>query len=294
MIIVGCAINTSLGNVKDLVVSRDSEAISNLAAEQRDLGADVIGINAGTLIHTEAKDIEWLAKTVQRAVKRPLWIDTANPEAMEAGLRVHDSSWGPPLVDSATAEPERLRAMAGLAKRYDGILIGLMMDETGISATPEGRVSAGRRIAEYSLSLGIPEERIFLDPLVMPIAIGDRNTLILRDTLLLAKRELGVKISCAPDNVSIGLPLPGLVSQVLTVMCMAWGIDLLAVVLDKGMTATIRASQMLLGRDEYCRAYLHGYRAGHYAGFPERHAPRRKDPDTPGFVRFNRDRMRRG
>lgn len=275
MIIVGCAINTSLGNVEDLVRSRDQEAISNLAVEQSDLGADVIGINAGTLIHTEVKDIEWLARTVQRAVRRPLWIDTANPEAMEAGLRAHDSSWGAPIVDSATAEPERLYAMARLAKRYDGMLVGLMMDEKGIPATPEGRVAAGRTILEYSLSLGIPKERIFLDPLVMPIAIGDRNTLILRDTMLLAKQELNVKVSCAPDNVSTGLPLPGLVSQTLAVMCMAWGIDLLAVVLDKGMTAAIRASQMLLGRDEYCRNYLKGYRAGHYVGFPETNAPHR-------------------
>jgi cobalamin-dependent methionine synthase I len=264
VIVVGCQINTSLGNVNDLVASRDSDGISRLAVLQRDLGADAIGVNAGTRIHTETQDMEWLTKTVQRAVSLPVWVDTANPEAMEAGLTVHDDSWGPPLVDSATAEPERLDAMAILTKRFNGILIGLMMDEEGIPATPEGRVNAGKRILEHSLSLGISKENLYLDPLVIPVSTGDEHTVILQDTVLLAKRELGVKISCAPDNVSMGLPIPGLVSQTLTVMCMAWGADLVALLLDERLATAVRASQMLLGRDEYCKQYIKGYRAGLY------------------------------
>ncbi|NPV70522.1 MAG: dihydropteroate synthase [Firmicutes bacterium] len=267
VIIVGGRINTSLPGIDRMVDSRDSKSIADLAIYQRDLGACAIGVNAGTRVDSEEKDVAWLVKTVQQSTRLPVWIDTPNPVAMESGLLAYDDSCGPPFVDSATAEPDRLRAMTALASRYDAFLVGLMLDESGVPPTPDARVSAGAKIVEHALSAGIPAERIFLDPLVMPIGTDRKNILTFRDTLLLAKAKLGMRISCAPDNVSFGLPATGLVDQTLTVMCVTWGADLLLLELDEQMTAAVRASAMLLGRDEHCRHFLKGFRAGLYRGF---------------------------
>lgn len=267
MIIVGGRISTSLKGIDPMVDSRDSEAISNLAVYQRNLGAHWIGVNAGTRRETEPDDTQWLVRTVQSATSLPVWIDTPSPEAMEAGLKVHDSSSGPPIVDSTTGEPERLSAMVSLARKYSGALVGLMLDGNGIPKDAKGRVAVGARIVESALSAGIPKDWIYLDPLVMPVGVDGGGINLFRETLMLAKEELGVKISCAPDNVSFGLPATGLVDQALTIMCAAWGVDLVLVELDEQMIGAIRAAEMLLGQDRACRQFLKGYRAGHYKGF---------------------------
>lgn len=262
MIIVGEKINTSLKGVTEAVRTRDAGFIQARAVEQSDNGADYIDVNCGTLIDDEEAALQWLVETVQRAVDKPCCIDSPNPRALSAAIRVHK---GKPMINSITAEKERYRQIIPLVKEYNASIVALVMDDHyGMPHDAVTRIKVGIELIEMLKSDGVPTEDIFIDPLIQPISTsGNMATVALEAISGIKTVYPDVHFMCGLSNVSFGLPKRGLLNCTFLVMCMQAGLD--GAILDPGnkeMMALIYAGEALLNKDKYARNYLKAFRNG--------------------------------
>ena len=262
MIIVGEKINTSLKNITEAVLNKDSESIRSLAVEQSEQGADYIDINCGSLIEKEVELLPWLAETVQSVVDKPCCIDSPNPKALEAALKVHK---GKAMVNSITGEKDRYGAVAELVKTYSSAVVCLLMDdEHGMPEDVKTAVGIAGNLITRLQEEGVPQEDIYVDPLIQPISSSPGKALMVLDTI----REIralfpSVSFMCGLSNISYGLPKRSLINNAFLAMCMAAGLN--GAILDPGdrkMMANIKASEALLARDNYMQNYLKAYRNG--------------------------------
>ncbi|MFZ5590562.1 MAG: methyltetrahydrofolate cobalamin methyltransferase [Bacillota bacterium] len=261
MIIIGERINTSRKFIEPAVVSRDFEFIKNEAINQFAAGATHIDVNAGTLINDEPAALAWLVETVQAVVNAPLCIDSPNPKALEAGLKIHR---GKAMINSITGEKERYRSILPLIKEYGAEVVALAMDDNGMPCDAEGRIRIASALIEQLSADGIPLEDIYIDPLIQPISTSPEQGIAVLETIQeIMRRYPGVHTICGLSNISYGLPQRKLLNRSFLIMCMQVGLD--AVImdpLDREMMACLYASQALLNKDEYCMQYIQAHREG--------------------------------
>ena len=262
MIIVGEKINTSLKGVKEAVINRDVDFIQKLAMEQEKNGADYIDVNCGTLINEEVEALPWLVKTVQQVVDKPCCIDSPNPEAIAAALKVHK---GKAMINSITGEESRYEQIVPLVKEYKSGIVALTMDDdSGISEDANIRITIGEKLIDRLNKDGIPIEDIYIDPLIQPISTSSNMGIVALDTIKAIKEKYPkVHFMCGLSNVSFGLPKRGLLNYTFLVLCMMAGLD--GAILDPGnrqMMAMIVAAEALLNKDEFTMNYLQAFRDG--------------------------------
>jgi 5-methyltetrahydrofolate--homocysteine methyltransferase len=146
------------------------------------------------------------------------------------------------------------------------------MDDKGIPNDPEERLSIAARILERATRLGIPAEDVVIDPLVMTVGADQKAGLITLTTIEMVKRELGLNINLGASNVSFGLPDRHTINQAFLALAMGAGASC-AITNPEKLTATIRASDLLLGRDDYAGRYISHYRAMVKLGLGEDNKP---------------------
>ena len=166
MVIVGEKINTSLKGITEAIKEKNKIYIQELAIKQSELGADYIDVNCGTLIDEEIKSLPWLVKIVQEVVDKPCCIDSPNPLALEAALKVHK---GIPMINSITYEKDRYDAIIKLVIQYDAKIVALVIDENGISPNSAVRVEIGKKLISKMYEDGVPYDNMYIDPLIQPI-----------------------------------------------------------------------------------------------------------------------------
>lgn len=262
MIIVGEKINTSLKGVTEAVKNRDAEFIMQRAIDQANNGADYIDVNCGTLIDQEEEALQWLVETVQQAVDIPCCIDSPNPLALSAAIKLHR---GKPMINSITAEKERYGQIIPLVKEYNAAIVALVMDdEYGMPADAPTRIKVGTRLIEMLLNDGVPAEDIYIDPLIQPISTSGEMALVAIEAIIGIKEAYPqVHFMCGLSNVSFGLPKRGLLNRTFLVMCMLAGLD--GAILDPGnkeIMGLIYAAEALLNKDRYTKNYLKAFRNG--------------------------------
>ena len=256
MLIVGERINTSRKRMREAVGNWDAGFIKDDALKQVKAGAMMIDVNCGTFVSDEVDRMKWLVDIVQEAVDVPLSIDSPNPEALRVGLEGHRN--GRPMINSITAEVERMEEVIPLAVEYKALVIALCMGEGGVPTSVDERLKNASILVEKLTSSGVPPEDIYIDPIVCPIATDVRNGKIVVETIERVKKEFeGVQTICGLSNVSYGLPLRKLLNQNFLTMCIAAGLD--AVILDpldSRMISNIYASEALIGKDDFCMNYV--------------------------------------
>lgn len=264
MLIIGELINTSRKAVKPAVEQRDVAFIQELAKRQVESGAHYVDVNCGTLVHDEVETMEWLVHTIQEVVSAPLCIDTPRTEAMGAGLAAVKS--GQPMVNSITAEKERYAKVLPLVLKYKAKVVALCMDDKGVPESAEQRIAIVRTLISDLTAAGVPEDDIFLDPLVTPISTGDGCGNDVLDTVRFIRKEYPcVHAVCGLSNVSYGLPNRKILNQAFMIQTMGVGMDAYILdPLDKAMMGFVYASQALLGQDSFCMQYLTAHRKGLY------------------------------
>jgi len=264
MLIIGEKINSSRKNIKEMVESKNKEFIQELARKQVEGGAQMLDLNIGTIRKGEPEDMQWLVKTVQEAVGVPLCIDSPNHEAIEAGLEVYNWDKGKALINSVTAEREKLELIFPLVKKYKCSVVALTMDERGIPQDSKERFKIADELIRTLTNKGIPIEDIYIDPLTLPVSANIQNSNIVLETLERIKDSCPkVKTIIGLSNISYGLPERRLINQGFVVLAVACGLD--AVILDstdRNLMALIKATDLLLGRDEFCAQYLKAFRQG--------------------------------
>ena len=261
MLIIGERINGTLKRSAAAIVARDAAFIQNLARRQVQAGADYLDVNAGTRPAQEGDDLAWLVKTIQAAVDVPLCIDSANPAALKAGMACVRQT---PLVNSISGEARRLDPTLPLVAERGCPVIALLLDDGGIPADVEGRLRIGRNILGRTRHAGVPDARVYIDPLAMAISTRtDGATVALEAMRSLRAEYPEVKFSIGLSNISFGLPARTLINQAFLAQALAAGLDAAIMdPLDQGLVNMLYATELILGRDRFCRRYTTAFRAG--------------------------------
>ncbi len=265
MLVIGENINASNRQVADAIANRDEEFLANLAKAQASAGANIIDVNAGSGQGSPEKaiaDAKWLIGVVQAAVDKKLAIDSDSPEVIEAVLKDYDGDR--PLINSITAEPARLKAIAPLVAEREASVVALAMGAEGIPPTVEDRLAACEEIMVHLTGLGVEPKQVLFDPLVLPIAVDTTQGLVTLKTVEEIKSrhpEAGVVMGLS--NISYGLPKRKLVNRGFLLMAAYAGLDAVIVdPLDTKAMSLIKVADMLTGKDPSCRSYLRAHRKG--------------------------------
>jgi len=229
------------------------DALAQVAA-----GADMLDVNAGIPLVDEAELLKQMLRKVQDTVDVPICIDSSVIEALEAGLSVYE---GRALVNSVTAEDDRLEVVLPLVAKYDAAVIGLTNDETGIPATPEERLVHARKIVSVAQDYGIKPEDVVIDPLAMPVGADVEMAMATFTAMRMIRDELGVNMCCGASNVSFGLPDRHTLNAAFLPMAMAAGLTSAIMSTAEVCVSSARASDLLLGHDEWGGRWIAAHRA---------------------------------
>lgn len=265
MLVIGENINASNRSVAEAIARRDREFLENLARTVAAAGADFVDVNAGTGQDSPDKEtatMEWLVEIVQEATDRPLAIDSEIPSVIEAAL--HKCYGEKLLINSVTAEHEKLAAVGPLAAERKAWLVALAMGTNGIPNNVEERLAACELIMTHLARLGLEAKQIFLDPLVLPISVDSRQGIVTLKTIEQIKsRYPGARTVIGLSNISYGLPNRKLVNRGFLLMAAYAGLD--AVILDPldaKIMSFVRVANLLTGEDPLCKKYIRDHRKG--------------------------------
>ncbi|MFT5259029.1 MAG: 5-methyltetrahydrofolate--homocysteine methyltransferase [Saprospiraceae bacterium] len=247
----------------------EKDALAQIAA-----GAQMLDINAGIPLADEPAILADCIQLVQSITDVPLAIDSSIVAALEAGLAVYQ---GRALVNSVTGEEDRLETVLPLVKKYGAAVVAISNDETGISSDPNVRYEVAKKIVERAQDYGIPASDVIVDPLVMPVgAINDAGLQI----LALVKRlreELKVNTTCGASNFSFGVPNRNGINAAFISMAMGAGMTSAIVnPLHAEVVQSIRAADVMLGKDPNCANWLRNYREPQAEGEGRRSNRRRR------------------
>lgn len=261
MKIIGEKINGTRKKVAQAIASRDAAAIQELAINQTKAGASWLDVNAGTHPDQEPDDLIWLINTIQAVVDTPLCLDSANPEALRLAIRAVNKT---PMINSISGEPQRLEGILPLVAEHGCDVIALCMDDRGIPQTAEGRLEVIRKVIAETRRLGVLDEKVYVDPLVMTIATDTQAGRTILNTIRAIRTEFPeVHISTGLSNISFGLPVRALINRTFLVLAMEAGMDTAIVdPNDRELQAALIAADLLLGNDRHCLGYTRAYRAG--------------------------------
>ena len=229
------------------------------AIAQQAGGAHMLDVNAGIPAIDEPALLVAAIKAVMEVSDLPICIDSSIIEALEAGLSAYE---GKALVNSVTAEEERMERILPLVKKHGAAVIGMANDETGISMVPEERLALARRIIERAADYGIPQEDVIIDPIAMTVAADPTCGVITLETMRLIRDQLGNNMTCGASNVSFGLPDRATVNAAFLPLAMHAGLTCaITNPLVPEVRRAVLAGDLLLGHDEYAMRWIASYRA---------------------------------
>ena len=227
MLIIGENIQILSPSVKQAIADRDARFIQDMARRQEEAGAGVIDLNIGPQKKLGAEIMPWIVRAVQEATTVPLSLDTTNLAAMEAGLQACER---PAMLNSASADPDRLDAVMQLAGRYDAGVIALTMGVDGIPTTTDGRAGiAMEALLPAAEAAGLSPEKVFLDPLVLTVTCNQDVAGVAVDSIRMFKMlsDPPPMTTVGLSNVSNGCPDEArpLINRTYLVMLLAAGLD---------------------------------------------------------------------
>jgi len=254
--IIGERINGMFRSVARAIREHDAAAIAELARRQVAAGAHALDINTGPTAEDPAQVMAWLVRTVQEAVDVPLSIDSARPPVIEAGLRACKRR---AIINSTTGAKAKLDALVPLAVEFDADLIALTNDERGIPRNAAARAEIALTIVARAMEAGLPSDRLYLDPIVLPVnAAQDQCKEALEAiTLFRTLSDPPPHIIVGLSNVSQGTTHRSLINRTYLTMAMALGCD--AAILDpndRELMDAVRTADILLNREIYAEGYL--------------------------------------
>jgi 5-methyltetrahydrofolate--homocysteine methyltransferase len=264
-VLLGERINpTARRTVREAILGGAWHVLRAEAEAQVKAGAGAVDVNVGAPGVDEAEAMRNAVRAVQSGGDVPLSLDSADPGALEQGLKEVE---GKCLLNSTTAEKGKVRRLAALARRYGAALVGLTLDERGIPEDAEGRLRLAARIVRAAEAAGMRREDVFIDPVVLSAGTDARQARECLRAIERIKEELGVPIALGVSNVSHGMPGRPALNASFLAMAMARGLDL--PIADPGseeIRLALHGANLLLGRDPYGKAYLAGYESLHRAG----------------------------
>ena len=168
MVLIGENLNIMSQTIGPALKERNPKPIQELAKAEAEAGVDYIDLNIGPARKAGDELMEWVVRTVQGVTDKPLSLDTTNPVAMEAGLKV---AKGKALINSISLQPDRLEQELPLVKKYDASMIGLLWGIEGMPRDANERAMLAVDLMYKANELGIPNEDIWIDPILTPVSV---------------------------------------------------------------------------------------------------------------------------
>lgn len=234
----------------------DLDAIRTEAVAQAEAGADILDVNVTAFGIDEAAVLPRAVLAVMEAVDLPLCLDSANPEALAAALKVYK---GKPLINSVTGEEQSLDRVLPLVRDHGAAVIALVQDGEGIPRDPERRVAIAHRLVERAERAGIARSDLVIDCLALAVGADTTSGLAALETARRIKSELGVNLTLAASNISFGLPDRLLLNRAFVAAVIAAGVDCLIVDVAKVRPAVL-AADLIMNRDTRARRYVEAFR----------------------------------
>ena len=234
----------------------DLDMVRREALAQVEAGADILDINVGTPAVDEVALLPEVVQLVMETVDVPLCIDSSNPKALEAALKVYK---GKALINSVSGEERSLEEVLPLIKEAGAAIVGLTMDDDGIPQSADQRVAVAHKILDRAAALGIPAEDVIIDCLALTLGADTSAGMITVETIQRIRAELGVNITLGASNVSFGLPDRNLLTSAFLSVVIFAGVTCPIVDTAKVRPAVL-ATDLVMGRDEYSMRYIRAYR----------------------------------
>jgi len=260
LFIIGELINGMYNNIGKAIKAKDKAVIQKCALEQLKAGADALDLNCGPVSREPALDIQWLVQAVQEVTDKPLVLDSSKPQVIESGLKVIKNKV---IINSATADPEKLEILVPLAKQYNAKLIGLTISTKGIPQNKDQRLELAATIVAACAEREFPIEDLYLDPIVLPVNVAQAQ---MKD-ILESIREFKIISQPSPktivglSNVSQGTCVRSLINRTFLTMATAYGLDAAILdPLDRDLMDAVITAELILNKQIYCDSYLEAYR----------------------------------
>lgn len=259
VIIIGESINpTRRKKLVSTLQEGNFEYVLELARIQIDAMADILDVNVGFPGVDDVKLLPGTVKVIQDKFDIPLCLDSPNPMAIEAALKV---ARGKCLINSVNGEERSLNAILPVAKEYGAAIIGLVMDNNGITHDPEKRLAIAEKILERAVKIGIKEEDVVIDPLAMAVSADPNACLVTMETIRLVHERLGLNITMGASNISFGLPNREILNAAFMTLSILNGLTC-PIANPEKITATVRAADLILGRDAYAMRFVENFQGG--------------------------------
>jgi len=256
-VLIGERINpTGKKKLAEGLKAGDLEIVRSEAVAQVQAGADILDVNVGTFGVDEVALLPRAVQAVMDITDVPLCIDSNNPAALEAAVRIYK---GKPLVNSVTGEERSLTRVLPLIREYEAAVIGLVQDDEGIPKDAGRRVSIARKIVNRAEAIGIDRKDVIIDCLAFAVGADTNSGSAVMEAIRTIKAELGVNMTLGASNISFGLPDRELINNAFVAMAIAAGITCLITDAAK-VRSTVVAADLILGRDKHARRYIETYR----------------------------------
>ena len=248
---IGENIHIVSAKVKQALKDRDGGFFVELAKKQKEAGADAIDLNIGPRKKDGPEVVDWLLDCMQEAVPgMTISFDTTNLAAIETGLKRVGSN---AIVNSTSAEEERLANVPPLAAKYDAKLIALCLEKSGIPVSADARIAiAMEKLIPRAIEVGVPMENLFVDPLILTVSGMQEYIPEAIETVRMLKMVMD-----PPPMTVVGLSnvvnqvpheMHPLINRVYMVMLMAAGLD--AAILDPLDTELLNTIRVVDERDD--------------------------------------------
>lgn len=260
MFIIGELINGMYKEVGRAIQQRDKSVIQRIAEEQVNAGCAALDLNCGPVSRNPGADMVWLIQTVQEVTNKTLCLDSTKVEVIKQGLKIIKNK---AIINSTSADKEKLDTIVPIALEYNTGLIGLALDKKGVPQDKDRRLELVAMIVADCMEKGFPLDELYVDPVVLPVNVAQAQ---LEDTLkALAEFKIisqpPLKTVVGLSNVSQGTKERSLVNRVFLVMAITFGLDAAIIdPLDKQLMDCLITAELILNKQIYCDSFLDAYR----------------------------------
>ena len=253
--VIGERVNpTGKKRFQQALLENDLDYIVSVAVQEMDAGADILDVNVGFPGVDEKTMLPRTVKAIQAAVDLPLQLDSVDPAALEAALRVYN---GKAAVNSVSGKDESLDAILPIVKKYGAAVVGLTLDAAGLPDSAEKRFAIAERILNRAIAYGIPRQDVWIDCLTLTVSAQQEQAEETLKAVHRVRTELGLQTVLGVSNISFGLPNRPLITQTFLIRALHAGLTLpIMNPNQREMMDAVAAFRVLCGEDAQCAGYI--------------------------------------
>ena len=261
MLIIGERIDATRRYIAQAISSRNRGFIQSEAQEQAMSGADYINVNASIFTGEEAGHLLWVIEAVQEVTDLPLCIDSPDPGVIQAALSIVKKK---SMINAITLETGRMEGMLPLVLDHRAKVIASCQAEGSNAETSDAKVRIASRLIERIAAAGVQLDDLYIDPLVYSLSTNAQAARATLDAVEMIMRDFpGVHTTLCLGTVSYGLPARSLLHRTFLAMAVERGLDSAIIdPADRQLFATLKAAELIAGREECSLSYIGAFRKG--------------------------------